>query len=451
MSTGASAKEHLRREIGRLGFSAITLNGLIGAGIFALPAIAVAKAGAFSPWMFLICALVFLSVVASFARAASFFDHTGGPSVYAGAAFGLFAGFQTGWLLYLGRITAMAANTTVLVSYAGLYLTPLQAGWGRALGIVAVVALLTGVNVVGVRRGMLTVYALTLLKLIPLGLLVLLGLSWLSPGLLITAPLPAPATFSETMMILLYAFVGFEGAVIPAGEGRDPRADIPRAMILTVAATALFYFLIQWVSISVIGDFAGSTTPLADVGLVLMGAFGAGLLTVGAIFSIGGNISALMLAAPRMTYALARDGSLPAWFGRVHPRFRTPANSILFLGAFAMLLALSGSFVLLAVMSTLARLLGYAACVAALPRLERVRPDRPGQFRLPGGFVIPAMALAVCLWLTTQASLRAWLTTLVLIGVGTVLFALTRRGATRGGDDEPVAERDRPRRGSKGV
>ncbi len=426
-SSSAGDPETLRREIGRLGYAAIALNGLIGGGIFALPAIAAAKAGSFSPWMFLICGALFLTVVASFARAASFFSDTGGPSVYAREAFGLFAGFQAGWLLYLGRISAMAANSTVLVAYAGFFFAPLAAGWPRLAGIAAVCLGLTAVNVFGVRRGLVMVYVLTLAKLIPLSLLILLGLAHLDPGLLVAAGIPPPASFGETVLILLYAFIGFEGAVVPAGEGRDPRADIPRALVLTVAVTAAFYFLIQWVSVSVIADFAGSDTPLADVARVLMGPFGAGLLTLGAIFSVGGNISALMLAAPRMTYALARDGTLPAWFAATHPRYRTPANSIAFLGALALVLALTGSFVYLAVVSTLARLLGYLLCIASLVRLER--GAAAPAFRLPGGLAIPAAAFIVCAWLAAQASLKAWLATLAFVALGAALFALSRGAA----------------------
>ena len=206
---------------------------------------------------------------------------------------------------------------------------------------------------------MTTVYVLTFLKMLPLLLLVLLGLPHLEPEVLISAELPSPGTLGETILILLYALVGFEGAVVPAGEGHNPRRDIPRALTSTVVTIALLYFLIQAISFAVTPDLASSETPLADAAQVLMGTTGAALLTLGAVFSISGNISASILSGPRMTYALARDGVLPAWFSHVSPRFHTPSNSVLFYGAISLVLALSGTFIWLAVMSTLVRLLAY--------------------------------------------------------------------------------------------
>jgi amino acid transporter len=292
------AETGLKQEIGRFGYSAITLNGVIGAGIFGLPAVAAARTGAFSPWIFVLCGLLILTVVLSFARAASFFRSTGGPIVYASHAFGPFVGFQTGWVSYMSRVAAMAANTNLLVTYAGWYWPALNSGWIRAAGIATVLVSLTALNAIGVRRGMMTVYVLTFLKMLPLFLLVLLGLPHLGPELLTSAELPAASTLGETILILLYAFIGFEGAVVPAGEGRNPRRDIPRALITTVITIAVLYFLIQAIAYAVTPDLAGSETPLADTALVLMGTGGAALLTLGAIFSISGNVSASMLSAP---------------------------------------------------------------------------------------------------------------------------------------------------------
>jgi amino acid transporter len=263
------------------------------------------------------------------------------------------------------------------------------------------------------------------MKLAPLLLLVMVGISHVQPGLLIESELPEISTFGETVLVLLYAFVGFESAVVLAGEARDPRRDIPRALTITVLIITVFYFLIQWVSISALPGLADSKTPLADVAAVVLGASGAALLTFGAVFSIGGNCSAAMLSAPRMTYALARMGSLPQWFGQVHPRFHTPVNSTVFYAVVAFGLALSGSFVWLAVVSTLARLLAYILSVAALPVLERTMEPTEDQFRLPGGYTILVVALVLCLWLVTYASLAAWLTTAGFFLLGTVLYFLS--------------------------
>ena len=418
-------KDSLDREISRLGFAAIALNGVIGAGIFALPAVAAARSGNFSPWLFLFCAVLIMSVVLCFSRAASFVSDTGGPIQYAGQAFGPFAGFQTGWLTYIGRLAALGANIKLMVIYAGWFWAPLESGLAHHLAVVLMFTILATFNIVGVRRSMAVVFVFSAMKLAPLILLVVVGLSHVQPGLLVESGLPNISTFGETVLVLLYAFVGFESAVVLAGEARDPRRDIPRALTITVLIITVFYFLIQWISISALPGLADSKTPLADVAAVVLGASGAALLTFGAVFSIGGNCSASMLSAPRMTYALARMGSLPQWFGQVHPRFHTPVNSIVFYAVVALGLALSGSFVWLAIVSTLARLLSYILSVAALPILEKTMEPTEDQFRLPGGYLIPAVALVLCLWLITYASVTAWLTTAGFFLLGTVLYFLS--------------------------
>lgn len=420
-------KASLAREIGKTGFAAIALNGMIGAGIFALPAVAAAKSGNFSPWLFLICAVLIMTVVLSFARAASFFRDTGGPIQYAGKAFGPFVGFQTGWLVYLGRLASIGANISLMVTYAGWFWEPLGDGLGRQLGIAITFLVLTLFSIVGVRQSMAMVFVFSALKLAPLFLLILLGLSHVRPEILLTADLPVTAALGESILVLLYAYVGFESAAVPAGEARNPRRDIPRAITLTVLAITVIYFLIQMVSVSVLPGLAGSKTPLADVADVLMGAAGATILTLGAVFSIGGNCSSSMLSAPRMTYALSKMGTLPRWFGDVHPRFRTPLNSILFYAVAGLVLALSGSFVWLAVIGTLARLLSYILGVAALPILERRLEKVEGQFHLPGGYLVPVLALILCLWLVTFASLTAWLTTTGFFALGCVFYLVSTR------------------------
>jgi APA family basic amino acid/polyamine antiporter len=420
-------KSPLNRDIGQLGFAAIALNGVIGAGIFALPAVAAAKSGNFSPWLFLICAVLIMTVVLSFARAASFFRDTGGPIQYAGLAFGPFAGFQTGWLTYIGRLSALGANISLMVTYAGWFWEPLGSGLAHQLTVAMTFILLAIFNIIGVRQSMAVVFLFSALKLVPLVLLILIGMTHIQPGLVLQAGLPVTGTLGETILILLYAFVGFESAVVPAGEARNPRRDIPRAITITVLTITGVYFLIQLISVSVLPELASSSTPLADVAEILMGATGAALLTLGAVFSIGGNCSASMLSAPRMTYALARLGSLPAWFGRVHPRFHTPVNSIVFYAIIGLVLAVSGTFIWLAVISTLARLLSYILGVAALPVLERKIEKTEDQFRLPGGYFIPALSLLLCLWLVTFASMSAWLTTAIFFALGSVLYLASSR------------------------
>jgi amino acid transporter len=427
MPDSTTLEESLNREIGHLGFSAISINGVIGAGIFALPAVAAAHSGLFSPWIFIICGVLILTIVLSVARAASFFSSTGGPIAYATHAFGPFAGFQAGWLLVLARVASTAANTNLMVTYGGWFWEPLADGAARVAAITVVMVALTVINTVGVRRSMFTLMLLTALKLIPLSLLIIVGISQVNPEMLVNAGIPAPSSLGEIILIVLYAYVGFEGTVVPAGEGQNARRDIPRAMVHTVAAITVFYVLIQMVALAILPDLGASETPLADVATILLGPAGATLLTVGAVISIGGNVSGTFLSAPRMFYALARDDSLPQWFAVVHDKYRTPANSIIAFGVLGLALALSGTFIWLAVMSTMVRLATYALTIAAIPRLEKTIPEEDGQFQLPGGFVIPALGLLICAWLSSHASLNSWLAMLAFAVVGTLLYLFTRK------------------------
>jgi len=417
----------LRHEIGQLGFGAIALNGTIGAGIFALPAIAVATAGLFSPWVFVLCGLLIMLIVLVFARVASFFEDTGGPVTYMGAAFGPLAGFQAGWLLTLSRAAAFAANAHLMVSYAGWFWPPFVEGAWHTAAVVLICLVLGLLNIVGLRQGILALFVLTVLKLLPLVLLVLLGLGQTNPGIFTHAAIPPMQSLGETMLLLFYAFVGFESAVIPAGEARHARRDIPLALVRTIVAITLFYFLIQVVTVSVAPGVGSSKTPLADVALILIGVGGAGILTLGAVLSISGNLTASMLSAPRMLYAMAHIGSMPDWFGAVHRRYQTPANAIGFYAAFSILLALSGGFVWLAAMSTVVRLLVYVGCIATLPVLQRRMTEVKDQFRLPGGMLIPVLALVPSLWLASHATLKSWLVAAAFAALGVVLYALNRR------------------------
>jgi len=398
----------LKREIGQLGFGTIALNGTIGAGIFALPAIAVERVGLFSPWLYVICGLLIMLVVLTLSRVASYFRDTGGPVTYATAAFGPFVGFQTGWMLTLSRAAAFAANAHLMVTYAGWFWPPLLDGASHMAAVGLVCVALTAINVIGI-------------------LLVILGLSQTNPQIFTGAEIPPLDSLGETALILFYAFVGFESALIPAGEARSPRRDIPRALVKTILAVAVFYFLIQVVTISVAPDIAGSKTPLADVALILMGSAGAAILTLGAVFSITGNLTSSMLSAPRMVYVMAHDGSLPGFLSAVHETYRTPANAIMFYGLFAILLALSGGFIWLAVMSTVVRLLVYIMCILTLPVLHKKLGEYEGQFNLPGGMAIPVLALLLSLWLMTHASLQSWMATGGFMLLGAIFYALKRR------------------------
>ncbi|WP_166038512.1 APC family permease [Sphingosinicella sp. YJ22] len=419
----AEAGDGLRRDIGFTGSAFLSFNGVIGASIFALPASLYADFGAFSPWLFPLFGLLVLVVAIPFAKVAGHFSESGGPVAY-GAVFGPLASFQLGWIYYVARTTALAANANVFVTYVAAFAPWLKDGLPRALAIVALVALLTFANIVGVKRAIRLLDALTILKATPLLLMALWGLTTAGAFEMPTA-LPALGEVEVAALLVLYAFVGFENSVVPAGETADPKRTIPRALLATIVATAGLYFIVQLAYVSVMAPGEGGDAPLVEFGRTVAGPLGAAILTAAALFSLGGNLSGNMTATPRATYALARDGLLPGWFGRISPRFSTPANSILFLGVLAAVLAISSSFVWLAVASTLARLVVYSSSIAALPRLRR----RAGEPMRAGVWALVAAAIAVCLWAALQSQWASWLTLLALVAGGSVLFALARRQA----------------------
>nr|WP_269450367.1 APC family permease [Sphingomonas sp. CCH5-D11] len=412
----------LRREIGRIGVATIAMNGVVGSGIFALPAVAIAQAGYFSPWLFILCGVLILTVALSLARAASFFDTTGGPIVYTTHAFGRFVGFQTGLLIYVSRVAAIAASANLIVSYAVPFWAPLSSGFPRTIAISSYIALATVLNAAGVRAGMTAVYAISILKLVPLLLLILVGLPEVEWGLVTSADGLEPEPLGRTMLVLLYAFIGFEFSLINAGETRNARSEIPRALVTTVVAIAICYALIQLVAVSVGPDLGNSDRPLVDLASRLMGPLGALALGLGVIFSIGGGSLTSLLTAPRLTFALSRDGTLPAWFGVVNDRTNVPVNSILFCGAFSMVLALGQHFIWLATLSTFVRLLTYALCIASLPFIERSVPEQAGQFRLPGRLLIPIAAFVFTLWLLGQSTGQHLLIAGLIVALGAIIF-----------------------------
>lgn len=425
----------LRREIGRVGIAAIAMNGVIGSGIFALPAVAIAQAGYSSPWLFLLCGLLILSVALTFARLASFFAITGGPIVYTTHAFGRFVGFQTGLLIYISRVAAIAASANLIVDHAAAVWTPLDSGAFRLGAIVAYVTAATFLNAVGVRAGMAAVLLISILKLAPLLLLIAVGLPAVEWKAVAAAGLPRH-DLGESMLVMMYAFIGFEFSLINAGETRDARASIPKTLVRTVIAIALCYTLIQLVAVSVAPDLGASETPLMEVARRLIGPWGALLLGLGVVFSIGGASLASLLTAPRLTYALARDGSLPAWFGTIDERTGVPVNSVVFCGLASAVLAVSQHFVWLLIFSTFVRLGTYALCILSLPAIERSIAVKQDQFRLAGGLTIPAIALLMTLWLLAQSTLDNVVITIALIAAGAVIFYSSPRQKDRGGDQQ---------------
>ncbi len=419
-------KRELIRGIGIFGSAFLVLNGMIGAGIFAMPSAVAARAGVLSPWLFLAVGVLFLTVVVSFAELSSYFRISGGPVLYATRAFGPLTGFSTGWIYYVSRAAAVAANANAMAVYLAAMWPWFGVDPGRAVVILTVCGGLTLVNVLGVKDGVRTLAVFTFFKVIPLLIMIVLGLQYVSPEVLFPESMPTIDDLGGTTLLLIYAYVGFETVLITAGETAKPRVTIPKALILTMIATGLLYFLIVLVYVAVLGGNVNEDATLVDVGRKLAGPVGAIAITLAAIFSIGGNLSGTMLAVPRATFSLAEHRLLPPWFGQIHKKFSTPANSVMFLGAMCAALALTGSFVRLAIASSLTRMITYIICIAALPVIKGQADHATiaRAFKVPGGYTIPFVAFVLCLWLASHSSRESWQLVAIMLAVGLALYWL---------------------------
>lgn len=401
---------------------------MIGAGIFALPGKVAVNAGLLSPWLFLVVGTLFLTVVLTFAELSSYYERTGGPVLYATDAFGPLVGFGTGWAIYLSRMTAFAANANVMA----IYLASLHDVFASDLARGAIISIttigLTWANVRGVRDGVRTMVIFTILKVTPLLLMVLIGLQHVTAATLIPGGPLIVEELGSTTLLLIYAYVGFETIAVTAGETSQPRRTLPRALVGTVVATGLLYFLIVLVFVSVIPADGYADATLVDVGRVLAGPLGALAITLTAVFSISGNLASSMLAAPRLVFSMAEKRMLPAWFSHIHPKYATPDRAILLMGGMALVLSLSGSFVELAVASSVVRLLGYIICIASLPAIRAQADDetRQNAYRLKGGYTIPIIGLGICFWLLAQSETKSWIVVSILLAIGMVLYALEK-------------------------
>jgi amino acid transporter len=403
------------RTVGFWGTALFPVNGMIGAGIFALPAVLVAAVGDFAPWMMLLGGLLFLPLILVFAWLSARFENSGGPVLYGEAAFGPFVGFQAGWARYASAIVTVAANTHVMVTYLATLFPFLGEPIIREGAVATIIAILTAINLFGMRKSVGTMGFMTAIKLVPLGLLVLSAVFAGKADVSFTLP-----EFSEAETVILltyYAFIGFEGVTLPAGEMTNPRRDVPRALVTMLLAVTALYMAVIWAYLAIAPAQVGDDNALAGAARASMGDLGAVLIVIAAAFSIGANNFAGGISLPRMTYGMAERQMLPAWFGKVSPRYRTPSNSILFYGTLGILFGLWEGFEVLAVAGTLTRLVTYLISCAALPVLEL----REGKLD-PVHLLVAAFAFISSLWVATHASQQAYLVLGGLLALGTVLY-----------------------------
>jgi basic amino acid/polyamine antiporter, APA family len=427
------AQPHLIRAIGRWSLTALAVNSVLGSGIFGLPSTVAGILGKSSTIAVLIAGAAMGIIMACFAEVASRFSEAGGPYLYARTAFGRLTGILVGWTLYLAQTAAPAANANLFVIYLAEFWPRAKEPWPRFLILTLLVWVLALVNTRGARQGAVVSNVFTVAKILPLLMVVSAG-----AALTLFHPVPwneagtYPArAWMKAIFLLVFAYGGFESALAPTGESRNPARDTAFALFVTIVSCTAIYALVQWVVDGVLGPGATSDRPLAEVARITMGNRGASLVAIGALVSVYGYLSAKLLGMPRVTYALAEAGDLPRIFAAVGPRFHTPWFSILVYASSVWGLALVGSFAWNVTLSVVARLFYYGVVCAALVRLRRSDawrkpPQAPG-FRLPGGPIWAALGILITLVLATQVDLSKSVILGVTVAVALLNWVWARR------------------------
>lgn len=421
--------------MGTWGLAAGIVNVTIGGGIFRLPAAAAGALGPAAPIAYVVCAAAMALIVMCFAEAGSRVSLTGGLYAYVEVAFGPFVGFITGATLWAGITVATAAVSSFFADAVVAAIPALGASSGRTVVLIAILAALGGLNVLGVRGASRFNAVMTIAKLLPLALLIVVGATGVRRANLAWSGAPAIGDVARASIVLIFAFLGVETALAPSGEVRDNARTVPRAIFIAMLIVTLVYLAIQFVAQGLLGSsLPGQKTPLAEAAAVVLGPSGRMIILIGTIVSMFGYVSGMTLAGPRMLYALGRDGFLPSAVASIHARFKTPYVAIVMQTIVVIVLAASGSFEKLVLIANGSVLIVYAACCAAVLELRRrgIRHET-APFRIPFAAAVPVLAILFIAWLLTGLSADEWKSVLVVIALAIVVYlaSLPARRATR--------------------
>jgi amino acid transporter len=420
-------EEKLVRGISRIDLIAITINTIIGAGIFGLPSKVNALIGSYSLLAFVTCAVIIAFIVLCFAEVSSRFQTTGGSYLYANEAFGSVVGFEVGWLYWIVRVTTFAANCNLLISYLGFFFPTANQGFIRILLVTFVVLVMSAVNFIGVRQSAIFTNIFTVGKLVPLVIFIAVGLFFIQPANFNFDLVPETGAFSSAVLILIYAFVGFEVAAIPAGEIKDPQRNVPFALLTALCIVTVLFILIQIVAIGVLPELATSQRPLADAASKFLGFYGASFITIGALISIFGNLNSGFLTASRIPFAMSEQNELPKILAKTHEKFKTPHISLILTAVVILIFTIQTSFLEALTISTITRLIVYATTCAALP-VFRFRKDAPeAKFKVPFGTIAAVLSLVLTAWLLYNVEkISDFIKILIVVAIGFVIYILQK-------------------------
>jgi len=413
----------LKRGIGKWDLVFLIINSVIGAGIFGLPAKAFALSGPYSLLAFGVCAVVMLVLILVFMEVSSRFKKTGGPYLYVKEAFGNIPAFAIGWILMLTRLFSYATLINLLVIYLGFFSPIFQENWMRITLIVVITLFLTVINLLGIKDSTRTTNILTIAKLVPLTLFIGVGLFFLNPTAFDFSTPPPMPDFANTALFLIFAFGGFEAGLVISGEVKNPRRNLPFALITAASIIAVFYVLIQIVAIGTLPGLGTSDKPLADAATMVTGYGGGLFITIGAIVSILGTLNVQILSGSRLPFALSQSKQFPAIFSSIHPKFRTPAISVIFFAFLTVIVAIVWDFMGSLAISVIARLLIYLLVCGALIRLRKKKPDQD-YYKLRFGIPLAIAGMAATLWLLSATQMAEIKDMALWTAAGFVIFGI---------------------------
>ncbi len=419
----------LVRALGRRDLTAFAVNRVIGGGIFGIPAVLYLAVGPWSVGAILLAGIVVLGITLCFAEVGSAFEDTGGPYLYAYETFGPAIGFEIGWLMWVTQLGGFAAVTNLFVDYLGWFNPALSSGPSRIVIITSMVAVLTAINVLGVRRAGTVNNVFTAAKLVPLTLFILVGLFYVDPVRLMPTAAPSAGALASAVLLAIYAFSGFEVLGVPSGEVQEPDRTVPFALLAGLAIVALVYVGVQVVAVGTLPDLGQSARPLADAAERAFGSAGAFVMVTGALLSTFGVAHAILLGAGRMPFAMAERGQLPAGIAAVHSRFRTPHVGLLVSAAGMLLFTVVTTFATAVSITVGLRVIVYIVTCAALPVLRRRRGKAPATgFRVPAGTAVAATCVLVGLGLLASRPLGDIIQLAVVLVIGWLAWLASSRG-----------------------
>ena len=425
------------RVVGKLGATLMSVNGMIGAGIFALPALLYAEVGNFAPWMFLIFGILFAAGILISARLSNMFRSSGGPQLWAQAAFGPFIGFQVGWIMVLTMAAGRAATLYVLVSYLAVIFPVFHESVWRVAALASLLLVMTWLTISGMKNSVGGLAVGTVLKVTPILLLCLFAFA--SGGIATEFSMPQFGAFESVALLVYFAYSGANSSAYSAGEFKNPRRDLPITMLASLAVIMIFYMAVQWAYIAAgAPQSLGDATPLSAAAGAVMGEGGALLLSVAAIFSIATNCLSFYIAGPRVAYAMADRGLLPEMFAYVSPRFKTPARAILLFSTIVAVMLASGAFVFLATVTSLGAQCVTLVFISAFVLLMRRIHRGQGRALAPYWWPVIFVAAFFAVFSIAQAPAKAFLLLAALLAVGTPLYFLERSSEVR--VPEPILE-----------